>query len=408
MVAVLELFKLALNNLKERRLRSLLTIIGIFIGITAVVALISLGNGLQNVVTGEFAAIGADKITVMGYNGFAASPFVSDTLPNPITTDDVRVVARTRGIQEAGVMFFTSAKAEFKKESKNTFIIGLPEDSTRALIEEGQSVEIAAGRELKQGERGVIVVGSYFADGFFDRKVYAGDSVTVEGKEFRVVGIQKSSGSRSDDSYIFMNLEEARDLTNKKELVSMILARIKKGEEPKKVSAAVAENLRKHRNVDEGSEDFVAQTSEELAASFAAILGIVQAVIVGIAAISLMVGGVGIMNTMYTSVVERTKEIGLMKSVGARNSDITLLFMFESGLLGLMGGLVGVTLGALLAKIAEAVAQQAIGEASFVASLTPELILGALAFAFLIGTISGVLPAQKASALKPAVALRYE
>ncbi|HLD63008.1 MAG TPA: ABC transporter permease [Candidatus Norongarragalinales archaeon] len=408
MVAVLQLFKLALNNLSERRLRSLLTIIGIFIGITAVVALMSLGDGLQNVVVGQFSSIGADKITIMGSNGFAASPFVSASLPNPITTDDLRVVSRTRGVQEAGGMLFISTKAEYKKEVKNTFLLGLPEDDTRALVEEGQNIEVSEGRTLKTDDKGVIVIGSYTSDGLFKRKIYVGETLKIEGKDFKVVGILKTRGSRFDDDAIYMNGDEARALTNKPELESIIMARFKKGESPEKVAAAVAENLRKHRNVEKGSEDFVAQTSEQLAQSFATILGVVQGVIVGIAAISLLVGGIGIMNTMYTSVVERTKEIGLMKAVGARNSDITLLFLFESGLLGLLGGVVGVLIGIGLSKIAEVAVQQALSSNSFVAIISPELIAGALLFGFVIGTASGVLPARRAASLKPAVALRYE
>ena len=408
MVAVLQLFKLALNNLSERRLRSLLTIIGIFIGITAVVALMSLGDGLQNVVVGQFSSIGADKITIMGSNGFAASPFVSASLPNPITTDDLRIVSRTRGVQEAGGMLFISTKAEYKKEVKNTFLLGLPEDDTRALVEEGQNIEVSEGRTLKTDDKGVIVIGSYTSDGLFKRKIYVGETLKIEGKDFKVVGILKTRGSRFDDDAIYMNGDEARALTNKPELESIIMARVKKGESPEKVAAAVAENLRKHRNVEKGSEDFVAQTSEQLAQSFATILGVVQGVIVGIAAISLLVGGIGIMNTMYTSVVERTKEIGLMKAVGARNSDITLLFLFESGLLGLLGGVVGVLIGIGLSKIAEVAVQQALSSNSFVAIISPELIAGALLFGFVIGTASGVLPARRAASLKPAVALRYE
>ena len=188
----------------------------------------------------------------------------------------------------------------------------------------------------------------------------------------------------------------------------MIIAKLKTGEEPSKVAENIEEDLRKYRNEEEGSENFQVSTSEELMASFAMILGVVQAVIVGIAAISLLVGAVGIMNTMYTSVVERTKEIGLMKAVGARNSDITLVFLFESGLLGLAGGVLGVLLGATFGKIAEIMAQQALGSNTFAAAITPTLVLGALAFAFVIGTISGVLPARQASTLKPADALRYE
>ena len=276
------------------------------------------------------------------------------------------------------------------------------------MVEEGQRIEVAEGRTLKTSDRGVVAVGSYFADGLFKRRIYVGDSINIEGKDFKVIGVLKTLGSRMDDSYVYMNVDDARSITNKPKSVSMIIARAKKGESPGKVAEEIAVDLRKYRNVDKGSEDFSAQSSEDLAKSFTMILGAVQAVIVGIAAISLLVGGVGIMNTMYTSVVERTKEIGLMKAVGARNSDVTLLFLFESGLLGLSGGIVGVLLGVGFSKLAEAAAQQALGGTIFKAALSLDLIAGALLFAFLIGTISGVLPARRAASLKPADALRYE
>jgi len=134
----------------------------------------------------------------------------------------------------------------------------------------------------------------------------------------------------------------------------------------------------------------------------------VQAVLVGIAAISLLVGGIGIMNTMYTSVLERTKEIGTMKAVGAKNSDILFIFLFESGLLGLVGGAIGIGIGIGLGEGAEYIASVGLGTNLLQAVFPWYLILGALLFSFLIGTLSGIFPAMQAAKLKPADALRYE
>ncbi|HLC38471.1 MAG TPA: ABC transporter permease, partial [Candidatus Norongarragalinales archaeon] len=391
MVAVAELFLLALGNLRRRKLRSMLTIIGIFIGITAVVALISLGQGLQNVVAGEFAKMGSDKITIMGYNGIAASPFVSATLSKPLTTDELRIVKRSRGIDLAGEILLSNVIVSYKRETKLVFASGIPEDDSRKMIIESQDAEVSDGRFLEPGEGKSVLIGSYAADGLFEKKIFVGDTIKIQDQDYRVVGVLESVGNRIDDSAIYLNLQEFRRLINQPKTVSMIIAKLKTGEEPSKVAENIEEDLRKYRNEEEGSENFQVSTSEELMASFAMILGVVQAVIVGIAAISLLVGAVGIMNTMYTSVVERTKEIGLMKAVGARNSDITLVFLFESGLLGLAGGVLGVLLGATFGKIAEIMAQQALGSNTFAAAITPTLVLGALAFAFVIGTISGVL-----------------
>ncbi|MFA5247531.1 MAG: FtsX-like permease family protein, partial [Candidatus Micrarchaeia archaeon] len=127
-----------------------------------------------------------------------------------------------------------------------------------------------------------------------------------------------------------------------------------------------------------------------------------------IAAISLIVGAVGIMNTMYTAVLERTKEIGIMKAIGAKNSEIMVLFLIESGLLGLVGGVIGVILGYIMGKAAEVIANQMLGSSLLKLYFPPELIIGALLFSFVIGALSGMVPARQASHLRPVDALRYE
>ena len=169
----------------------------------------------------------------------------------------------------------------------------------------------------------------------------------------------------------------------------------------------IKEELRDSRDEDEGEETFSVQTFEQLLEQFNDILGIVSIVLIGIAAISIVVGGVGIMNTMYTSVLERTKEIGIMKAVGAKNSNIMTLFLIESGMIGLAGGMIGIGIGIGLSKIVEIVASEA-GFLPIKAYLGAPLLLGALAFSFIIGAASGTFPAMQASKMKPVDALRYE
>jgi len=162
----------------------------------------------------------------------------------------------------------------------------------------------------------------------------------------------------------------------------------------------------KYKEQEEGEEDFTVETSEQAIESFKAILGGVQTALAGIAAISLIVGGIGIMTTMYTAVIERTKEIGLMKAVGARNSSILSLFIVESGLIGTVGGALGIALGIGMAKTGQYIANYF--DVGLKASTNPVLIFGALFFAFAVGTISGLVPARTASKLKPVDALRFK
>jgi len=163
--------------------------------------------------------------------------------------------------------------------------------------------------------------------------------------------------------------------------------------------------MRRDHDVKEGEEDFTVTTSIQLIEGFNNILDVVQIVLIGIAAISLFVGGVGIMNTMYTSVLQRRKEIGVMKSIGATNTDILMIFLFESGILGIIGGVFGVIFGLMLSKGVEIAASLA-GVDILKAYVSIPLVIGALLFSFIIGALSGFMPAKQASKLQPVDALR--
>ncbi len=398
-------FFLAFNNLRRRKLRSWLTMIGIFIGIAAVVALISLGQGMQGYINEEFEKLGKDKIMVQP-TGFGV-PGSGTSKSLMLTNDDLKFIQNVNGVEWALGMLYKLGQVEFKKESKVTYAIGLnPEDIE--LMAEIQSFEIQDGRWLKPGDKYKIVVGYNHGYGdIWKRQTELGDTLIIEGKEFKVIGIVKKIGNQYDDSQIYISKEILKELFETGDEESYIMAKAAPGFEPEDVAESIERKLRQSRDEKEGQETFSVQTSEQLLQSFQNIFGVVQAVLVGIAAISLIVGGIGIMNTMYTAVLERTKEIGTMKAVGAKNSDILFIFLFESGLLGLVGGAIGIGIGMGLAKGVEYALSASIG--SFLqAHFSWYLISGALAFSFLIGTASGIFPAMQAAKLKPADALRYE
>jgi len=400
-----DFFVLGLNNLKRRKLRSWLTMIGIFIGIAAVVALISLGQGLQNYITDEFEKLGSDKIIIqpkgMGPPGTAGPSLI-------LTTKDLETIEKVRGVKWAIGFLIKQGQAKVKDEAGIGFAIGTnPEDLK--LLNEVQSFEILEGRDLKKGDKYKVVVGYNHAYGdAWDRPLQIGSTIEIEGVDFKVIGILKKIGNPIDDGSLYMAKETLREILNVGDEESQILVKTAPGFEPAEVADTIERKLRKSRGEKEDQETFIVQTSEQLLNTFQSIFAVVQGVLVGIAAISLLVGGIGIMNTMYTSVLERTKEIGTMKAIGAKNSHVLLLFLLDSGLLRLVGGLIGIGIGASLAKGVEAIAEVYIGSPLLQASLSPTLIGGALAFSFTIGTLSGILPALQASKLKPADALRYE
>jgi len=400
-------FLLAFSNLKRRGLRSWLTMIGIFIGIAAVVGLISLGQGLQTAINQQFEELGKNTIIIQSKTIGPPGSATSEKLI--LTTKDLDTIKNVRGVAGAVGVLIKTSLLEFKGETEIELAIGIaPEDIS--FFSEMQSFKIIEGRDLKKGDGFKAIVGYNNAiDGKIWKKgVEVGSTITIENSEFKIVGILDKTGNPFNDAAIYVPKETLKEILNIKNEESEIDVRTQEGFNPSDVADAITRKLRQARGEKKDQETFSVQTSEQLLATFTNIFGIVQAVLVGIAAISLVVGGIGMMNTMYTSVLERTKEIGTMKAVGAKNSDILYIFLFESGLLGLVGGAIGVGLGVALGKSVEYIAKTVLGTNLLQASISLSLIIGALTFSFLIGTLSGILPAMQAARLKPADALRYE
>lgn len=397
-------FFIAFGSLRKRFLRTSLTMLGIFIGIASVVALISLGQGMQNAINGQFASIGTDKVTVQGASAGFGPP--GQSAAGIITEDDVDLVRDVPGVSRAAGRLLRSVNVEYNDHTEIIFAGSLPEEAEdRDLVEESLNLKAEEGRLLKSSDTGKVVLGShYWQEDHFGKPVVVGTKFLINGKGFEVVGLLEKGAAFANDA-IFINEDDLQDLVGESDELSAIVAQVVPGEKPSEVADRVSRAMRRDRGQKVGFEDFTVSTSEELIASINTILGVVQAVFIGIAAISLLVGGIGIMNTMYTSVLERTREIGIMKAIGARNSDILWIFLLESGLLGMAGGAVGVLIGVGMSKTVEIAGRQVLGDL-LTASFPLWLIVGALMFAFVIGCISGVFPAKEASSKSPVDALR--
>lgn len=395
--------KLSWDSIAHRKTRSWLTILGIFVGIAAIVTLISLGQGMQAVVTEQFEQMGVDKIMIMPGQSLTSTGLAGEAL----TTDDVEFIEKIKGVKLVSQMVYKNAKVEFKDKVVYGFVIGLPTDESMEVVMSMQNFNLEYGRNLEKKDKNKAVVGCRHMNGeLFDKKVRIGDSVYAEDQKFSVIGAMECIGSKADDEQIYIPLDAARDLFDEPIKVDYIIVQVKDGYDPGAVAEVIKEKMRKDRDLEKGEEDFTVQTSEQLMESFGAILGVVQAVLIGIAAISLLVGGIGIMNIMYTSVLERTKEIGTMKAVGARNEDIMYIFLIESGLMGFGGGVIGVFVGIMLGKLIEGLAAQT-GYVFLKITVDPWLVVGSLFFSFVIGALSGILPAKRAAKLKPVDALRF-
>ena len=406
-------FKLAWENIIHRKLRSWLTVIGIVIGIAAVVALISLGQGVKKVITDEFTKIGTDKIFVLPAGGFSSGPPGSSIGINPLTEHDLEVIRRSKGVNQASGLLDKPAKIIYNRNLYFSQILGIPLDDSKKLLDEAWNFKYAKGRPLKSGDKYKIIVGYDVAnDKVFGKNVNVGDRINIEGQDFEVIGILESIGDPGVDAGILMPDDTAIQLYNavtplgKEE--SEIIVKVNSGTDPAIVAENIKRDLRRSRNVKEGEEDFSVQTTAQLLASFDVILNVLLGIVIGIALISLFVGGVGIMNTMYTAVLQRTNEIGVMKAIGAKNSDILKIFLIESGMLGLIGGVIGIIIGMGLSAAVAFVGRTFLHSILLQAYFPWYLILGALLFAFVVGALSGALPAVQASKQNPVEALRYE
>jgi putative ABC transport system permease protein len=403
---ITDYFNYAFKSLKNRGIRSWLTMLGIFVGIATVVSLISLGQGLKDAMNAQFEMMGTNIIYIApGSSFFSGMGGSAATL----TDKDKAVIEKVRGVELVGGIISKVASVRYKGEVKYTFVSGLPTDKAQKIIEDMQSVRIDAGRKFNPSDRYVAIIGHMIAEGdLFKDKVDIGDKIEINDNNFRVIGAIESLGNHQDDTSLWIPLEAAKEIFNTDDYYAL-MARVKDNYDPNDVAEDIKEKLRKERNVKKGEEDFIVQTSQDLMESVGVVLSAVQWFLIGISAISLLVGAIGIMNTMYTSVLERTREIGVMKAVGAKNSDITTLFLIESGVLGMVGGLIGCVLGIGLSKTVEFVSSRFLSESSLLkAYVSWELFAGALLLSFIVGCASGVLPARQAAGLKPVDALRYE
>jgi len=403
-------FLFAFKNITKRKVRSWLTMIGIFIGIAAVVALVSLGQGLKEAITGQFAGFGTDKLVIQAA-GVAAFGPPGSTVVEKLTSKDTDVIQRVKGIDIVAERLMRSEKIRFNDEERYSAIASITQDESRKLvievIEESMDLTMEEGRMLFKNDRYKIIIGNDLASKkLFSRKLRLGDKLNIGSQDFEIVGILKRSASPLGNDMVLMNDEPMRKALDIGDEVDIIAAQVFNVDEIEIVAERVEKDLRKHRDVELGKEDFSVQTPAQAVETLNNILDYVTWFLVFIAMISLVVGAVGISNTMFTAVLERRKEIGIMKSIGARNSNILLLFLIESGVLGLVGGIIGIIVGIALSKSVEILGTLILGTQLIQAHYTMFWILGPLVFSFIIGSLSGALPAMQAAKMKPVDALR--
>ncbi len=401
-----EYFNIAVRNIRTRSLRSFLTILGIVIGVFLIISLLSLSEGLKTTINKQLQAMGGEMVMVMPGSDediFSAMMFGGSNLQR----EDLEVIKKTQGVDKVLGLSYTGAIARYKEESKQIVIAGYdPWKESLDILSVFQGWALSSGRWPSKGNE--VLAGSQVATEIFSKEVKAGSEIVIKGRKFVVTGILNSLGSKQDDSMVSMDMKVYQDITGEKRgTAAYAMVKLESGADENVVAENIEDALRETRKRRSGTDedDFSVITSEKMGQIAGDILGVIQMVIIAFASIAIVVGGIGITNSMFTSVRERTKEIGIMKAIGAKNSAILLIFLFEAGIIGLIGGFGGTFLGALLAKLVE-IYGQAHPAFYFTASLSVGLVVFGLVFSFVIGCVSGVLPARAAAKAKPVDALR--
>ena len=399
-------FFLALNSLVHKKLRSWLTLLGIFIGVAAVVSLIGLGEGLKTAINSQFGVSSTEVITVQAGGLTGAGPPGTGAV-NPVTFEDSDAIEKISSVDFSIPRIIQSGKLEFNDRAIFGFAMSIPDGEKREYAYEILDLDTIQGRFLKDGDTKKVVLGyNFYSDSVgLGKRVKAGDSILIQDEKFEVVGITDKEGSFIFDNIVHMNEDTLVDLFDVEDEVSVIAVKVKDKDMIDEAKEDIEELMRKRRDVKEGEEDFEVQTPDAALDDVNSILTGVQIFIAIIASISILIGAIGIVNTMFTSVMERRKQIGIMKSIGGKNRDIFYIFLFESGLMGFMGGFMGTLVGTGVAFFGT-LGINAWVNASSHPQINIILILGALSGSFFIGAGAGVIPALQAARADPVDALR--
>lgn len=396
-----ELINYSLKNLWHSRARSFLTILSIFVGITTIFIFVSFGWGLYDYTNSFTTGSSVDKVVIQAKGNSA--PGLDTTFK--LTDDDLRVIEKTDGVYEASGSYFKAAQIKQRKKVVYTFLVSY--DPEKPIMLELSSIKIQEGRLLRPGEKGAVVLGYNYLlkDKILEDPYELGDKIEVDGKNMQIVGFLQPLGNPQDDAQIYISNAYMKSI-DENVSYGMIIARVDV-DNLRETIEKIEKNLRKERNLDKGKEDFYVQSFEDLIASFQTALNVIIGFVILIAFISIIVSAVNTANTMVTSVIERIREIGIMKSVGATNSEIFKVFLFESAFLGFVAGVFGTVLGWIISYIAGNILD-GLGWGFLSPHFSIYLFVGCVAFATLTGAISGAWPAWQATRIKPVEALRYE
>ena len=399
----MELIRLALSRLGTSRMRAVLTMLGVIIGVGSIVALVAVAEGATSGITNRIQGLGTNLLTVTPgatRTGLTRSAQGSATT---LTLADAQAIASVAGVAAVEPEVTTQKPVIAGLQNTTTSIVG-----TTPAFPEVRSYSVWQGSFLNkaavdEGLR-VAVLGATTADTLGLTETAIGTDIAIGGLPFRVIGILQpkgSSGPFSQDDQILIPISTAQHYFVSGTTVRSIGVSVATAEAITDTQALLTAKLQQRHGTNGTNDDFTIQSQAQLLSTFSSVTGLLTLLLAGIASISLIVGGIGIMNIMLVSVRERTREIGIRKAVGARGRDILLQFLVEALVLSLLGGLIGIVVGVAVSALIGALAGW-----GFI--FNPITVIVAVGFSLAVGVVFGVWPARQAARLDPIASLRYE
>ncbi len=395
----------AIRGITVNKTRSMLTMLGIIIGVGSVVLMVSMGRSFQNYILTQIASIGTNTMDIapVGLQKFGGNL-------ESLTFDDFDAVKKLSTVENVTPIILVGKPVKFGKDETSPMVMGTTEQ-----IFPNYALKLDHGRLLDQsdvdGAKHVVVLGGKTATDLFGNVEPVGQRVTIGEIPFQVIGVLQTQGSAllsSLDTPVYIPFNTAKQMTAQNYLTFMTLKTVGDASVAKQDVTELLRQRHKIKNPenDPDKDDFIARSAEQVTSIVGSVTLGLTIFLSLVAAISLLVGGIGIMNIMLVSVTERTREIGLRKAVGARRQDILLQFLLEAVSLTLAGGIIGILGGLSVGWVLSRIASKVLGTFAFAVSI-PSILL-AVGMAMGIGLVFGIYPAKRAAELSPMEALRYE
>ena len=420
---VLDLIEIAVTNIRQRSLRSWLTIIGIVLGVASIITLISVSIGVSQQINSRINTLGSNIISVVPggqsaqrMGGGLAMPALGggnfrqrDTVTSQrntlvsresgkITFSEADELKKIEGVYKLDTQISGRLSISYKDKNYSTNVIGTDPEAFQYVM----NTPLYSGRFLNPSNQYSAVIGFNVANRTFNDLNMLNRQIKIKGITFKIVGILNVSGSSmsSSDGNVYIPLKIAKNLLGENDYVSQITIITVDGKSSDDVAPLIEQKLIDLHRVTVDTEDFQIITAATLQAAVQGIADTMALFLGGIGSISLIVGAIGVANTMFMSVLERTREIGIMKAIGANNGTIIGIFLLESGIIGMLGGMIGISIAYLVSLLLTSMSVPSV--------ITVELTLLGLGFSFLVGIVAGYFPARNAAAVPPMEALRYE